>query len=167
MDSVQKTGVYRVPISETPGDIFDPLLTFKTVGDSTVNTQSMIVHTEQLNTNTHNAQVKPRNTPQKSYNTDTNHELLLSESHQLNVGNIDFITSVQPALPAEQSTIIPRNLVSNKNTTAATARSEEQRQFPKDMKSEEDGFAFLRKSSKKGAFSFVDDEMAASKVKQK
>jgi hypothetical protein len=41
------------------------------------------------------------------------------------------------------------------------------RPFPKDMKSESAGFDFIRKSTKSDAFSFINDEIQASKTKQK
>ena len=48
-------------------------------------------------------------------------------------------------------------------SSSSTAR----RPFPKDMKSETDGFDFIRKSKRGDAFSFINDEIQASKTKPK
>ena len=48
-------------------------------------------------------------------------------------------------------------------SSSSTAR----RPFPKDMKAETDGFDFIRKSKRGDAFSFISDEIQASKTKPK
>ena len=52
-------------------------------------------------------------------------------------------------------------------TNVTSSSCSERRPLPKDMKQEVDGFGFLRKSSKKDAFSFVSDEMEAKKTSSK
>ena len=54
-------------------------------------------------------------------------------------------------------------LVPPTNTSSSTGR----RPFPKDMKSEVGGFAFIRNSTRPDAFSFVNEEIQASKSKPK
>ena len=61
------------------------------------------------------------------------------------------------------SQTLPGGLVLPTNSSSSSPR----RPFPKDMKSESGGFDFIRKSTKSDAFSFINDEIQASKTKQK
>ena len=64
--------------------------------------------------------------------------------------------------PQPRSQALPGGLVFPTNSSSAARRP-----FPKDMKSETDGFDFIRKSTRGDAFSFISDEIQASKAKPK
>ena len=88
---------------------------------------------------------------------------LLTAQRQALPPNAHNLQSLQPLTPAPRRQLLPRGLVPPTNTASPNSR----RPFPKDMKSEVDGFDFIRNSSKGDAFSFVNDEIQARKMKPK
>ncbi|CAB4019091.1 Hypothetical predicted protein [Paramuricea clavata] len=109
---------------------------------------------ELLNTEPQNPN-PPKSLPQKASHINPNRTVQCIPQNQ----NSDLL-SFQPE-PRSQT--LPGGLVLATNSSSASPR----RPFPKDMKSETDGFDFIRKSTKADAFSFINDEIQASKTKQK
>ena len=109
---------------------------------------------ELLNTEPQNPN-PPKSLPQKASHINPNRTVQCIPQNQ----NSDLL-SFQPE-PRSQA--LPGGLALPTNSSSASPR----RPFPKDMKSETDGFDFIRKSTKADAFSFINDEIQASKTKQK
>ncbi len=116
--------------------------------NSTQNAENLLPNTEEQNLN------PPKVPPQNARPVNPNRTV--QQVHQN--PNSDLLTFQSSPHPQT----LPGGLVLPTNSSATPRRP-----FPKDMKSESDGFDFIRKSKKSDAFSFINDEIQASKSKQK